>query len=60
MVLESSSWLKKNEVLRDFMELGKPYRHFIFAGGDNIVEIISDSEPQVSTYNETKSFEYRI
>ena len=60
IVLEESPWLKSKSNLIEFLNTGKTFRHFIFVGGDNIVEIITDSDPKVSIWNEPQVFEYRI
>ena len=44
----------------DFLYQNKTVRHFVFAGGDNVVEVVSDSEPKVLIINEPKRFEYKI
>ena len=60
IVLDESPWLKSSGFATEIYGQGRSFRHYIFLGGDNIVEVITDSYPQVSICNESQKFTYRI
>lgn len=58
--LEESDWLNSMSSAIEFLYQNKTVRHFVFAGGDNVVEVVSDSEPKVTIIHGPKSYEYKI
>ena len=60
LVLDHSDWLKSMSTAIEFLYENKKLRHFIFAGGDNIVEVITGSDPIVAIVNAPQTFEYKI
>lgn len=60
IVLDESPWLKSLTLAAEIFNKERRFRHFIFFGGDNIVEVITDAYPQVSISIESQKFTYRI
>lgn len=58
IALDKSAWLNQVAVARDIYGHNKNWTHFIFLGGDNIVEIISDSKPIIVQINQKTTFKY--
>ena len=60
IILHQSDWMKSMFPAINFLHENKKMRHFIFSGGDNIVEVITDSEPVVQVFYDPHTFEFKI